>query len=114
MDAATFVIEAHKRLMELAVQNAAIGIKEQKFNGIRLGCMYGVGIGYYEAADAFRHMAIESGIVSAEEVAESNFPTFRRQVEEQGLALSPEGQSSVCPLDHFGLKPRNTSPASQP
>ena len=111
-DAKAFIIDAYSLLMDLAVSNAAIGIKAQKRNGIKLGCMYGVGIGYYEAARAFRGMAIRSGLVNAEEVVESSYPTFQHQAGEQGLALSPGGPANACPLDRFGLESRNTPPES--
>lgn len=109
MDTKQFILEAHTSLLRLAIGNLAIGLKEQPIMGERLGCMYGVGLGYYEAADAFRSMAIKSGLIAPDECPETMWKSSLLSAEEQARELAPLECAIVCPLDRALKEARSTS-----
>jgi hypothetical protein len=104
-----FVIDAYKRLHVLAEGNAAIGLTEQQTpEGIRLGCHYGVGIGYYDAAEALRSMAIRWGVINPSEVPVASNKVFQHSAEAQAQGLGASNRAIVCPLNRNQSTDGNT------
>jgi hypothetical protein len=111
VNAKEFIIQTHANLLDLAAGNAAIGLRAQETEGLSLGCMYGVGLGYYEAAESFRNMAIKSSLVSPEDLPRTNWKEFRNRVAEQaGSEHISVTESIVCPLNQLAPEARSTLP----